>query len=62
MNPKVDFYFIKAKKWQEEIEKLRNFLRKEQAQSQLKHVHLKCVKRFVVCAICNSKMPAHTHH
>jgi uncharacterized protein YdeI (YjbR/CyaY-like superfamily) len=23
MNPKVDFYFIKAKKWQEEIEKLR---------------------------------------
>jgi uncharacterized protein YdeI (YjbR/CyaY-like superfamily) len=24
MNPKVDFYFNKAKKWQEEIEKLRN--------------------------------------
>src|SRR5450631_2869651 len=23
MNPKVDFYFIKAKKWQEEIKKLR---------------------------------------
>ena len=23
MNPKVDFYFIKAKKWQEEFEKLR---------------------------------------
>ena len=23
MNPKVDFYFIKAKKWQEELEKLR---------------------------------------
>src|SRR3954469_20476753 len=23
MNPKVDFYFNKAKKWQEEIEKLR---------------------------------------
>jgi hypothetical protein len=23
MNPKVDFYFIKAKKWQEEIEQLR---------------------------------------
>src|SRR2546423_7125780 len=24
MNPKVDFYFTKAKKWHEEIEKLRN--------------------------------------
>lgn len=23
MNPKVDFYFVKAKKWQQEIEKLR---------------------------------------
>jgi len=23
MNPKVDFYFSKAKKWQEELEKLR---------------------------------------
>ncbi len=23
MNPKVDFYFSKAKKWQEEIKKLR---------------------------------------
>ena len=23
MNPKVDFYFNKAKKWQEELEKLR---------------------------------------
>ena len=23
MNPKVDFYFTKAKKWQEEIKKLR---------------------------------------
>ena len=26
MNPKVDFYFIKAKKWQEEIEKLRTIV------------------------------------
>ena len=26
MNPKVDFYFIKAKKWQEEIEKLRTII------------------------------------
>lgn len=26
MNPKVDFYFNKAKKWQEEIEKLRNII------------------------------------
>src|SRR5438132_10461153 len=24
MNPKVDFYFRKSKKWQEELEKLRN--------------------------------------
>jgi len=23
MNPKVDFYFIKAKKWQQEVQKLR---------------------------------------
>lgn len=26
MNPKVDFYFIKEKKWQEEIEKLRTII------------------------------------
>ena len=26
MNPKVDFYFNKAKKWQEEIEKLRTIV------------------------------------
>ncbi|MBA2613053.1 MAG: YdeI/OmpD-associated family protein [Bacteroidetes bacterium] len=26
MNPKVDFYFTKAKKWQEEIKKLRTFI------------------------------------
>ena len=26
MNPKVDFYFNKAKKWQEEFEKLRKVL------------------------------------
>jgi uncharacterized protein YdeI (YjbR/CyaY-like superfamily) len=26
MNPKVDFYFDKAKKWQEEIEKLRTIV------------------------------------
>src|SRR6266849_10793137 len=26
MNPKVDFYFSKAKQWQEEFEKLRNIL------------------------------------
>jgi uncharacterized protein YdeI (YjbR/CyaY-like superfamily) len=26
MNPKVDFYFIKAKKWQEEFEKLRTII------------------------------------
>lgn len=26
MNPKVDFYFIKAKKWQEEIRKLRTII------------------------------------
>src|SRR5476649_171937 len=26
MNPKVDWYFSKAKKWQEEIEKLRTIL------------------------------------
>src|SRR6185369_355048 len=26
MNPKVDFYFNKAKKWQEEIEKLRHII------------------------------------
>ncbi len=26
MNPKVDFYFIKAKKWQEELEKLRTIV------------------------------------
>ena len=26
MNPKVDFYFTKAKKWQEEFEKLRNVI------------------------------------
>src|SRR5258705_4422662 len=27
MNPKVDFYFSKAKKWQEELEKLRMIVR-----------------------------------
>src|SRR6478736_596065 len=26
MNPKVDFFFIKAKKWQEEFETLRTFV------------------------------------
>src|SRR4029078_5564928 len=26
MNPKVDFYFSKAKKWQEEIQKLRTII------------------------------------
>ena len=26
MNPKVDFYFSKAKKWQEELEKLRTIV------------------------------------
>ena len=26
MNPQVDFYFIKAKKWQEEMEKLRTII------------------------------------
>ncbi len=26
MNPKVDFYFNKAKQWQEEIEKLRTIV------------------------------------
>src|SRR5947208_10788146 len=26
MNPKVDFYFIKAKKWQEELEQLRKIV------------------------------------
>jgi len=26
MNPKVDFYFSKAKKWQEELEKLRKIM------------------------------------
>ena len=26
MNPKVDFYFTKAKKWQEEIKQLRTII------------------------------------
>ena len=26
MNPKVDFYFTKAKKWQKELEKLRTII------------------------------------
>ena len=36
MNPKVDFYFIKAKKWQEEIEKLRTIVLDCQLTEELK--------------------------
>src|SRR5450759_2139358 len=36
MNPKVDFYFIKEKKWQEEIEKLRTIILDCQLTEELK--------------------------
>ena len=36
MNPKVDFYFIKAKKWQEEFEKLRMIILDCQLTEELK--------------------------
>jgi len=36
MNPKVDFYFIKAKKWQEELEKLRMIILDCQLTEELK--------------------------
>jgi uncharacterized protein YdeI (YjbR/CyaY-like superfamily) len=36
MNPKVDFYFIKEKKWQEEIEKLRTIALECQLSEELK--------------------------
>jgi uncharacterized protein YdeI (YjbR/CyaY-like superfamily) len=36
MNPKVDFYFSKAKKWQEEIEKLREIVLDCQLTEELK--------------------------
>ncbi len=36
MNPKVDFYFTKAKKWQEEIKKLRMILLDSQLNEELK--------------------------
>ena len=36
MNPKVDFYFIKGKKWQEELEKLRTIILDCQLTEELK--------------------------
>jgi uncharacterized protein YdeI (YjbR/CyaY-like superfamily) len=36
MNPKVDFYFIKEKKWQEELEKLRTIILDCQLTEELK--------------------------
>jgi len=36
MNPKVDFYFSKAKKWQEELEKLRMIILDCQLTEELK--------------------------
>ena len=36
MNPKVDFYFIKEKKWQKEIEKLRTIILDRQLTEELK--------------------------
>ena len=36
MNPKVDFYFSKAKKWQEELEKLRTIVLDCQLTEELK--------------------------
>ena len=36
MNPKVDFYFIKEKKWQEELEKLRTIILACQLTEELK--------------------------
>ena len=36
MNPKVDFYFIKEKKWQEELEKLRTIILDCQLSEELK--------------------------
>src|SRR3984885_364712 len=39
MNPKVDFYFSKAKKWQEEFKKLRTILLECQLTEELKWGH-----------------------
>jgi uncharacterized protein YdeI (YjbR/CyaY-like superfamily) len=36
MNPKVDFYFIKAQKWQKELEKLRTIILDCQLTEELK--------------------------
>jgi len=36
MNPKVDFYFVKEKKWQEELEKLRTIILDCQLTEELK--------------------------
>ena len=36
MNPKVDFYFSKAKKWQEELKKLRMIIHDCQLTEELK--------------------------
>jgi uncharacterized protein YdeI (YjbR/CyaY-like superfamily) len=36
MNPKVDFYFVKAKKWQEELAKLRTIVLDRQLTEELK--------------------------
>jgi uncharacterized protein YdeI (YjbR/CyaY-like superfamily) len=39
MNPKVDFYFRKAEKWQEELEKFRRILLDCQLSEELKSVN-----------------------
>ena len=44
INPKVDFYFIKAKKWQEEIKKLRKVDRKKLEEIAAKYDNQKILK------------------